>query len=245
MIRNFRDLSIYKNKEGKHLRSGCFLRSAALCELNDEEIGKLLDYRKPLTVIDLRTDTEAKEKPDFLFDIYHHVPIIKDEKAGISHDKKSEERMKGEIPDMQKLYADFIKEDYSVEGIKKALAIICNPERKGTVLWHCTEGKDRCGIVSALFLKLMGFDDQVIMKDYLKSAKSTRKRALKYYLLITVFVRDQEMARAVWNAYAVKPAYLKAAFDAIDERYGSFEAFFQAIGIDEDVKKRMQRKYLR
>ena len=37
------------------------------------------------------------------------------------------------------------------------------------------------------WVKVMGFDDDVVYKDYLKSSKSANKQAWKYYFLIRVF----------------------------------------------------------
>lgn len=38
---------------------------------------------------------------------------------------------------------------------------------KGSVLWHCTEGKDRCGLLSAVLLLTLGVKRSTIMEDYL------------------------------------------------------------------------------
>ena len=37
------------------------------------------------------------------------------------------------------------------------------------VLFFCTAGKDRTGVVSAVLLKRLGFGDNVIIEDYMKS----------------------------------------------------------------------------
>lgn len=52
MIRNLRDLSIYRNKNDKRLRKGEFIRSAALVELTESDIAMLTSFDE-LTVIDL------------------------------------------------------------------------------------------------------------------------------------------------------------------------------------------------
>ena len=38
---------------------------------------------------------------------------------------------------------------------------------KGCVLWHCTEGKDRCGLLSAVLLLALGVERSTILEDYL------------------------------------------------------------------------------
>lgn len=228
MIRNFRDLSQYKNKQGKSLPKGKFLRSAALVDLTEKDIKRLEKYR-PLTVIDLRTPTEKKEKPDYRFDRYEEISLIDDSAAGITHDKKSRMEMLSKLPDMRDLYAGFIRNEISVEGLRRVFEIINDPDWEGAILWHCTEGKDRCGIVTALFLKMMDYDDKTILRDYLKSAKSSRWRGLKYYWLIRIFVKNKAAAQVVKDAYSVKKEYLESAYREIDKRYGSMDAFLEYI----------------
>lgn len=53
---------------------------------------------------------------------------------------------------------DIVTDDYSVSQLKKVFEVIADTDREKAVLWHCTEGKDRCGITSALFLSLMNVD---------------------------------------------------------------------------------------
>ena len=43
---------------------------------------------------------------------------------------------------------------------------------KSNVLYFCGAGKDRTGVVSAILLKKLGFDRQVIVDDYMKSKEN-------------------------------------------------------------------------
>ena len=51
--------------------------------------------------------------------------------------------------------------------MKNIIDTIMNAESK--VMYFCTAGKDRTGVVSALILKRLGFSDEVIIDDYMKS----------------------------------------------------------------------------
>lgn len=243
MIRNLRDLSIYTNKDGKHLKAGKFIRSAALIDLNKRDIAKLESYR-PLSVIDLRTENERVEKPDYQMDAYYGISLMENLPSGIAHDKKSKEEIVKKIPNMPNLYADLIRKEIGFEGIKKVFEIIRKISDEQTVLWHCTEGKDRCGVVSALFLKLMDFDDEVIMQDYLKSDKSSRTKGRKYYWIIRLLLNNKEGAEAMKVAFSARREFLNSAFDTIIEKYGGFDGFFEAIGIDAEEKQRLKAEFL-
>lgn len=43
---------------------------------------------------------------------------------------------------------------------------------KSNVLFFCGAGKDRTGVVSAIILKRLGFDDQTIIDDYMKTKEN-------------------------------------------------------------------------
>lgn len=243
MIRNFRDLSIYTNREGKRLKADKFIRSAALVDLKAKDI-VLLEKYDNLTVIDLRTDNERSEKPDYRVGNYCPLTLMENLPSGIAHDKKSKEAIVAKIPNMPELYANLIKKEIGFNGIKEAFKIICDPAREGAVLWHCTEGKDRCGVVSALFLKLMDFDDEVIFEDYLKSGKSSKSRANKYYWIVRILLNNRQGAVAIKTAFSAKREFLQSAFEQIVSTYGSFDKFFEAIGISAEDRERMKASFL-
>ena len=53
------------------------------------------------------------------------------------------------------------------DKMKNIIDTILNAESK--VMYFCTAGKDRTGVVSALILKHLGFCDEIIIDDYMKS----------------------------------------------------------------------------
>lgn len=54
---------------------------------------------------------------------------------------------------------------------------------KSNVLYFCTAGKDRTGVVSALLLRKLGYSDEVIIEDYMKS----RDNLIDF---LTAYVKD-------------------------------------------------------
>jgi protein tyrosine/serine phosphatase len=66
------------------------------------------------------------------------------------------------------LYKNFV--DHCGAEIVSALKIMRNP-KLFPMLVHCTQGKDRTGIVIALALSLCGVPDEVIIMDYARSQK--------------------------------------------------------------------------
>lgn len=194
-----------------------FIRSGHLHNLTPQDTALLADTYHVRTVIDLRTSKEVEEKPDAVIPnaAYLHIPLFDEVVPGISHEQQADENAAAErIPDLTALYRGLVTDAASVGQIKRVMEVIQNPSREGAVLWHCTEGKDRCGIISALFLLSHGWDEDTVMRDYLMTNDAARRwRVRGYYLLMLLQKRDRAFARQVRNVFLAKPDYLNAAME--------------------------------
>ena len=56
------------------------------------------------------------------------------------------------------------------EQMDKIVNTIMNAD--SNVFYFCGAGKDRTGVVSAIILKKLGYDDQTIIDDYMKSKEN-------------------------------------------------------------------------
>ena len=167
-VRNIRDFTEY-GYQG-------YIRSAHLHDMTESDAEILLKNYKLRMVIDLRTGVEKNEQPDYVMEgvEYLHIPLFDESRVWISHEKRTQQDMDMMPPDMPDLYRKIVTDEFSVAQIKKVMKAI-NDSRDGAVLWHCTEGKDRCGIISALFLLSRGIDKDTVMQDYLKQMKHPGK----------------------------------------------------------------------
>ena len=125
---------------------------APLC-LTEEEIQWLLDNHIT-TLVDLRSAQELEHKPCPLQDVagftYYHIPV-----TGGGDTPKSREHL-------YEVYRGMV--DAQMDAI---LETILNAA--SNVMYFCTAGKDRTGVVSALLLKRLGISEDVIVEDYMKS----------------------------------------------------------------------------
>ena len=204
MIQNKRDLGGLKTTDGKRIRPGCLVRSAQLQQADEEDLAGIA------TIIDLRTPGERGQAPDrSWYREYLPLPVITDEQAGISHEKDIDE----DIPhDFRVLYAKLISE--CTDALRTILLAIMNHDySKGAVLWHCSEGKDRCGMTTALVLEMLGVDRETIMEDYLKTNLVNLPKAVRVreQLLKT---HGEEVAEEAYRAYIADESYLQAAWAA-------------------------------
>ncbi len=130
-----------------------YIRSDAPLCLTEEEIQWLLDNHIT-TLVDLRSAQELEHKPCPLQDMggftYYHIPV-----TGGGDTPKSREHLYEVYRGMVDAQMDTI-----LETILNAAS---------NVMYFCTAGKDRTGVVSALLLKRLGISEDVIVEDYMKS----------------------------------------------------------------------------
>lgn len=102
------------------------------------------------------------------------------------------------------------------------------------MLVHCTAGKDRTGVVIALFLDLLAVPRPVIMEDYRKSDVFGQNLRMSGHLSNDLqktfgFVPPDEMVAVL---IGVQDDFLASALDMIATRWGGIEGYFEAGGID-------------
>ena len=130
-----------------------FIRSDVPERLTGAEFQWLLDNHIT-TVVDLRSDEEMSQKPCCLARQagfrYIHLPV-----TGGGNPPKS-------LAHLYAVYRQMVDEQ-----MERIVDTIMNA---GThVLYFCTAGKDRTGVVSAIILKRLGFSDEEIIDDYMQS----------------------------------------------------------------------------
>ena len=203
MIHNFRDLGGIKNSRGQAIPSGLLFRSANLNAAAPSDLNGIS------TVIDLRTDIGRERAPDQIPEniSYHSIPLFDAQAAGITRSASLDT-----VPDMVTLYRKMITEHR--EAVQAVLSIIFTHDfSSGGILWHCTAGKDRCGVITAHVLAALGVDRDTIMADYMLSNAACIPEADAIRESLLTAGKSQEEADKVWNAFIAKEEYMNAALD--------------------------------
>ena len=123
-----------------------YIRSDVPTSLTDSEIRWLREH-DITTVVDLREEKEVNMAPGPLasMDGFNYVNL---RVTGGGDTPKSREHLKV-------VYSQMVDEQMEI-----IVDTIMNA--KTNVLYFCTAGKDRTGVVSAIILKRLGFDDEII-----------------------------------------------------------------------------------
>lgn len=184
---------------GGTVRAGMLYRSGALCFITPPDEARLRALGVQ-TVVDLRTPRERErdglDRAGFADTVPHNYwwPMTNSRGMG------------------QEAYHYLIRENPEV--LRQVFALLARRESY-PVLFHCSAGKDRAGIISALVLELLGASREVILDDYLQSQ---RNRA----------------------ALVVNPEWIGEVFQAI-EAGGGIRPFLAASGVTEEQMSEIAR----
>lgn len=219
-ITNCRDLGGYAALNQSITEWHKLLRSSDLSLMTEPDKEMLYNYGVR-TVIDLRSDTELKNSPNPLngykdMDFYH-VNLLNVTAAGKENFKDLD--LENDLV-LSMIYTGLIKEK---EQLGKVLQIILNSS--GGVLYHCSAGKDRTGVVSMLLMGLLGVDKLDILANYEVS-----------YTYIQSNLNEMLSAYPL-NILKSDPIDISAAYDSIIENYGSFYKYFELLGFSENILK--------
>ncbi|GAA1786329.1 tyrosine-protein phosphatase [Actinomadura chokoriensis] len=240
---NVRDVGGYTTADGRRVRSGLVYRSASLSDVTPAGIAQLgglgltasVDFRSGLEVmldgpdrlpagtapvaapIDVVSLTLLELMPDVL-------------KAILADDKP------GEF--MALSYRGFVHDPASREQFADTLRRIASGQ--GAVLYHCTEGKDRTGVMTAILLTLLGVDKAQVYDDYLRSNEELAAKNKEELAELAKYGIDPALIEPLLT---VRASYLDAAFDQIKRDYGTFDAFLtQGLGIDAATQQALRAR---
>lgn len=246
-VHNFRAVGNIKNSEGRSLKEGTFYRSADLHKLKNKSFDQLekLGIKE---IIDLRNSKEILDKPDKLPNgiTYKKYSAFEDEGDQLSQARKLVLKGKVNASDADKRMIDFYRE-YVTENPATIKTIINEIlESKEPVLYHCTAGKDRTGIITALILTILKFDKETIYNEYLLSNNFRKGLVEKRMNLANNlhFLYPKMDLQVLEKLSWVEKRYLDAAFDEINKKYGSTDAYIQQVlGISEAKREEYIQKF--
>ena len=163
-MRNFRDLGGY-SAGGGVTRYRRLYRADCPAELTQADI-EAIKAAGVRTSVDMRSDREVARQPSSLANVpdidYHRVSLFGNiETLRAYLDVQPETSIMG---DLESLYVALA--EVSHEQIVSIFRLIALSLPYGAVLVHCTAGKDRTGIISALLLLLCGVSTRDVLVDY-------------------------------------------------------------------------------
>lgn len=245
-ISNCRDLGGLQNTEGRRIRTGLLLRAAHLHSATDRDLAQLSERFHVRCVVDLRTSMERREKPDRLPAGAEQLccPIFDEATAGITReDGRPAELI---MPDMRVVYRHMVTKPGCLESLRVILGKILEQAAQGNaVLWHCTAGKDRCGVVTALLLSELGVDRESIFADYLLTNLVAIPEADAACARLLAKGHPADAVQLVHEAFIAKEEYLAGVFEELDARFGGAPGFLrEELQLPEELLRRFVKTAL-
>jgi protein-tyrosine phosphatase len=251
-VPNLRDLGGYTAKRGSVVAYKLIYRSDQLNPVSSADLNKIAALGLK-TDFDLRTKAERDHAPDMIppgveyvwLDVLKDAPGAGAAQLGslLKDPKKADATLgngKAEALFIQS-YRDFVSLPSAKSSYHRLFAALPHPGN-GPALFHCTTGKDRTGWAAASLLTLLGVSQAQVYADYLRSNEYILPA---YKSVIDAFVAkggDPQITSAVLG---VRKAYLDAAFDEVDRRYGSMESYFEmGLSIDSATQQLLRNRFL-
>ncbi|MBS7334186.1 MAG: tyrosine-protein phosphatase [Weeksellaceae bacterium] len=229
---NFRDLGGIITGNKTIIKSNYLIRTDELSRLNTNDLEFLADLNVK-TVVDFRTAEERKSsidrvpstcKNEFHLDIMaaNMNAFMQKMQSGLTDYKHM----------MQQFYSDLVLEENAMKEFKEFFSILQIKENC-SVIYHCTAGKDRTGIATALILKSLNVDWNTIESDYLLSNQFLEKKYAAYI----------EQNPSLANIFLVNAEYLQGAFEKIVEKYYSVDDYLtDHLNVDIDLMRKIYTK---
>ena len=242
---NARDLGGFPTKDGKVTKFGVFIRSEAPVGLPESDIAYLKAYGVTASM-DLRSTGETKVRPSDLKDVMPYYPRSLFHEAAIPGAGEGKP-----MPPMEKKgwgaqYIDMAESsrDWAIDVLNIAAN---NP---GALLYHCTTGKDRTGLLSCYLLSIAGVQRPDIAADYCVSQiflEPVYERMRSGSIQIGPPPGDKKGPAGgpmMDESFFQTPASaMLTLIDYLTKTYGGVVEYLQVIGVSEEIMEKIREKF--
>jgi protein-tyrosine phosphatase len=232
---NFRDLGGFAVEEGGQTRFGLVYRSDALHRVNvaDHEVLAGLGLG---AVFDLRSSAELETDGVGSFVgtavPHHHAPMM----AVTLNPYDQQVDWRG--IDLEERYVAMLAEGKA--AIRQVLDAVARSAGEG-IVFHCTAGKDRTGVLAAVLLRAVGVAPDAIIADYALSGPNIAHIIDGYRTEMAEAGLDDE---AIEYLISSPPRRMLDTLAALDERWGGIDAYLDSIGFDAELRDQLRSRFV-
>ena len=234
-LSNFRDLGGYETSSGKRVKWRRIFRSDTLASLTENDIRALEDLGI-VAACDLRYGDERASEPSRL-QSHPRITVMElgfDQRPGASF-LDSLQTFEGAADAAR----NYLMDSYRKYPFMYATAyrqIFDRLLAEDRIIIHCTAGKDRAGMASAMVLSALGVPKHVVLSDYLLTNEYWDRGGRE---------RPGMDAETVAMIFAAREEYFEAGFAEINAEYESLDAYLsEEVGLTEVDRTRLKDLYL-
>ena len=231
---NFRDLGGYPGHGSRPLRWRKLFRSDHLAGLTDADHAVLAGLGLART-IDFRGEAERAATSYRLPGVVQHSLVIEPSVVQRMQDLVAAGRQLSAavaIELMKDLYRGMVN-DHS-HRFAEMFDLLLQADTPSVL--HCTAGKDRTGVGSALILLALGVPRELVLQDYLLTNQFYRHPPVP---------ASETPAEALAVLWRVQQGFLDAALHAVDTEQGGVDAYLrQRLGLSSAALETLATRYL-
>ena len=243
--RNLRDLGGYKTQNGKHVKKGYFFRSSRLMDFDQAEL-KILNSLNIKKIYDLRSKEEVKDAPDPTLKGAEYIHSSAAARVDGTEVNFSPAALIAENVYSKECNDEFTHKVYGNLPFSYAYKRMFEDIVAGNVpiLFHCSAGKDRTGIVAILILLALGVDEETAMYDYMLTNEYRKEYIERFKKDFPLTKIDGELVGMLLAYEGV--TYTNAAYSLkrIKEKYENYDEYFEKeYNLDKDALQRLRDLY--
>ena len=235
---NFRDVGGYRTEDNRTVVRNRIFRSAEISKLTDKDLD-LFSQKRIHSVIDFRGKRESAGAPDRLpaGTAYLLSPAGSDNLPDLQQMGKLIKS--GRLIEM--MY-DSASVSYFADRYKPLFQQLLTMPGNDAILYHCTGGRDRTGMATALLLYALKVPMNTIEADFTASNVYLQQKNKEMLAPLASF--SGLSIEEVTKSMELKPELLHKFFKAIETKYGSIDNFFQqGLGIGPEQMAALRAKY--
>jgi protein-tyrosine phosphatase len=223
---NVRDIGGYKTLTGETVQPGRIFRGDGLHQLSlrDQEMILGLGVR---TIIDLRFGNEIAAKKNVFAErtevSYYNISLVNPATTKLN-----------EISSLGDMYKILL--DGSGPLIVEVFRLMAKVQ--DGLLFHCSAGKDRTGVVAALLLDLAGVPRDTIVSDYVETESNLAPIMDELLAHRPAQMTEEEYRTFMGSA----PVNMELMLDHLYSVYGGAEQYLSSFGFQTDEIELLRRK---
>jgi protein-tyrosine phosphatase len=226
---NFRDLGGYVAANGRSVCWQKIYRSDRLDNLTMQDM-EILAQKHIVTDCDLRTSYEQSYWQDRLWDgVAHYDCHIYNEEDITYENQITTETVNNLINSLPvpqgivgRRYQKILLDKTGQMALKRVFQEILSLDENDALVFHCTAGKDRTGLVAAVILLGLGVKEEDIIADYLLSNE------LYLFSIKHTLPTDDDLQNIIerMNLNGVDALSIQTIIQTINQGFGGFDNYF-------------------
>ena len=244
---NFRDIGGYIGAGGQRVRKGLVFRSDNLNTLTDADL-ELFRRVGVKVVHDFRLELERDRQPSRFPSVGAPEVMVLSTSDAAGVDAALVDIVHDALAGKRPFPPPSFWEDSAsnlVDQARPMFAALLNSlvgVGRLPAMYHCSAGKDRTGLATALIHRLLGVSEADIMTDYLLTNRYRVpvRMAVLMPQLAAIGVTEEQALPVI----GVIPSAIEGMLRKVDEEYGGPEAYLVGAGMDPWVPERVRELLL-